>query len=149
MRYRISGSNLCFLICLTILIVSGCAWRNSVDASENLDKNPQELAIIASEAAMKIKGHYLKNNLPLPTKISGADGLRIASQYTNNQDYLRPVYGIYILFLANQRGDVIVLGCDDMNGKKIFEDSTADSKIDIMAWESPAPEPCASTLLQQ
>lgn len=149
MRYRISGNSIYILICLIPLILSGCGWRSCVDTGENHKKNSQELAMIASETAMKIKGHYLKNNFPLPTTISGPEGLRIAAQYNLGQDYLKPIYGIYVLFLSDQKGDVIVLGCDYMNGQKIFEDSTVDSKIDITAWESPVSEPCVSTLLQQ
>lgn len=149
MQYRTSGSNLYVLIFLILLTITGCGWLNCVDISSDNKKDPQELALMASEAAKKIRGHYLKNNLPLPSAISGPEGVRIATQYISDPDYFKPVHSIYIMFLADQKGNVIVLGCDYKNGQKIFEDSTKDSKIDLPAWELPVPEACVSTLLQK
>lgn len=148
MPFHTFGSKLYILIFFIISTITGCGWLNCVDTYNDNKKNPQELALIASEAAKKIRGHYLKNNLPLPLAISGPEGVRIATQYISDPDYFKPVYDIYIMFLADQKGDVIVLGCDYKNGQKIFEDSTKDSKIDSLAWELTIPEPCVSTLLQ-
>ncbi len=145
MPHPISGSkHIIAILFFTLIALAGC---NSLLAGGVAKEDIPPLAIRAEEVANQIIGDFEDREQPLPAVITGPEGIRIAGKYTSDKKSLSNLGALYLVFIAKD-DELVILACNPATGKKIFEDSTGTTKIDVRSWESGNAEECVPSLLR-